>query len=375
MGKRQNKSLFKRSLIGFTLVLVILCELALFYVFNTLKRYEQGDVSIYMQTLTNDLSSAAKKEKMEKHLTFAKLESPYEKNTSLAKGYKELFENNKAKYEKGEKENEYIIYAGDVKVAKVTLDGSKKEKRLGLLNYPVWEVKSMEAFNEKGLYNYDIFLADNLKLYINDVEVKNSDLIDSVVLDEYKELEGKSIIPKINHYQIVNLTQKPKFKVLDENNKKIDLELKDGKYYADNYFHTDDEAQAMNKLSHDYDSLAFAKKWSLFLTNDLSGNKHGLYQLTPNLVEGTQMYQRAYNWATQVDITFTSNHTLAKETFTNTKVSNFTVYNENTFSVQVYLEKNMVVGGYLKQVDKLHDIFYYTYYDGAYRLVKMVSVS
>ena len=87
------------------------------------------------------------------------------------------------------------------------------------------------------------------------------------------------------------------------------------------------------------------------------------------------MYQRAYSWATNVDITFTSIHTLDKDTFTNTKVSNWTVYNENAFSVEVYLEKNMTLIDGQKKKDVLHDIFYYVYYDGAYRLVHMKSVT
>jgi hypothetical protein len=86
------------------------------------------------------------------------------------------------------------------------------------------------------------------------------------------------------------------------------------------------------------------------------------------------MYQKAYNWATQVDVTFTSIHTLDKETFTNPKVSNFTIYNENAFSAEVYLEKNMTLIDRQKRQIVLHEMIYFVYYDGAYRVMHMQSV-
>ena len=99
----------------------------------------------------------------------------------------------------------------------------------------------------------------------------------------------------------------------------------------------------------------------------------GFYTLTPNLIEGTAIYQRAYNWATQVDITFTSFHTLDKDTFTDIKVDNYIVYNEHAFSVDVYLKKHMTLNDGQKRTDVMNDRFYYAYYDGAYRLINMKS--
>ena len=131
----------------------------------------------------------------------------------------------------------------------------------------------------------------------------------------------------------------------------------------------------MKKLNHEFDTLAFAEMWSKYLTRDLTGSWHGLYQVTPHLIEGTSMYKQAYGWAHNVDITFVSNHYLATPAFTNEKVSNFTVYNKDMFSVEVYLEKNMVLTrSGSKRVDVMHDILYFAYHDGAYRLSKIQSV-
>lgn len=373
--KIKKMSLYKKSLIVFTLLLLILAEVALIYVSNTLKDYENGDIDNYMNSLIKDMQKSAKRGDIEKYFELADVKSDYEKKSSLEKGYQELFKESKLSYKKTDDKTKYEIYADDLLIATVTLDDSKVVRRLGLLTYTNYEVESIENYNQDGLYELDFYLMDNYKLYINDVEVKESDLVESSKIEEYKEVYDLVDLPKLNHYKVSKLTYKPEIVIKDTDGKEINYEIKDGKYYATDFYNTDESDKALAKLSHEYDPLVFAKNWSLFLTADLPGIRYGLYTLTPNLIEGTQMYQRAYSWATNVDITFTSIHTLDKETFTNTKVSNWTVYNENAFSVEVYLEKNMTLIDGQKKKDVLHDIFYYVYYDEAYRLVHMKSVT
>ena len=181
------------------------------------------------------------------------------------------------------------------------------------------------AYNENGLYDLDFYLTNNNKLYINDIEAKEEDLVDSSSIEELKEAYDYVDLPKLNHYKISNLTYKPDIKILDENNNSIDYEVKDNAIYATNFYKTNREEEAMQKLNNSFDTLAFAKNWSLFLSRDLNGATHGFGTLNNNLIKNTSMYKKAYDWATGVDITFISRHTLDANTFTNTKVSNFTV--------------------------------------------------
>lgn len=379
MGKLKRKlrrmSLYKKSLIVFTLLLLILAEVVLIYVSRSLKAYENGDVDNYMNSLLVDMQKSSKKGNLDKYFTFEDIKSDYEKNSSLEKGYQELLKDSKLAYKKTSEDNIYEIYADDKLIAKVTLDDSKVEHRLGLLTYTAYEVDNIESFHEKGLYELDFYLADNYELEINGIKVKDADLVESSEIEEFSEVYDLVELPKLNHYKISNLTFKPDIEVKDSDGKKKDYEIKDGAYYATEFYNTDDYELAMEKLTEEYDPLEFAKNWSLFLTADLKGPRWGLYTLTPNLIEGTEIYQRAYNWGTQVDITFTSNHTLDRETFTNTKVDNFVVYNNNAFSAEVYLEKHMTLVDGQKKTDVLHDIMYFVYYDGAYRLVHMKTVT
>ena len=373
MSKRKKKMTgYKKSLLIWFLLLLIASEACLIYVSTTLKMYEKGNIEGYMTSLIKDMKSASKVGNINKYLSYNKVESKYEKNSSFEEGYKELFNESKLSYKKNDKENTYDIYADDTMIASVTLD-SKKVRRLGILSFEEYSIKEIETYSKNGIYNIDVYVNSNYDLYINDVKVSDDDLLSKEEIKEYSEVYNKVDLPYENHYKITNLTKKPKIKVMNGNNE-VKVTNEKSNYYGVTYFKTDDKDAAFEKLTNkDYDPLTFAKNWSLFLTADLPGERYGLYTLTPNLVEGTALYKRAYSWATNVDITFTSLHTLDKDTFTNVKMNGFTVYNENAFSVDIYLEKNMTLVNGEKRVDTLNDTFYYAYIDGAYRLITMKS--
>lgn len=373
MSKRKNKMTgYKKSLLIWFLLLLIASEACLIYVSTTLKMYEKGNIEGYMTSLIKDMKTASKVGNINKYLSYNKVESKYEKASSFEDGYKELFNESKLSYKKNDKENTYDIYADDTMIASVTLD-SKKVRRLGILSFEEYSIKEIETYSKNGIYNIDVYVNSNYDLYINDIKVNDEDLVSKEEIKEYSEVYDKVDLPYENHYKITNLTKKPKIKVMSGNDE-IKVTNEKSTYYGVSYFKTDDKDAAFAKLTNkDYDPLTFAKNWSLFLTADLPGERYGLYTLTPNLVEGTALYKRAYSWATNVDITFTSMHTLDKETFTNVKMNGFTVYNENAFSVDIYLEKNMTLVNGEKRIDTLNDTFYYAYIDGAYRLITMKS--
>ena len=373
MSKRKKKMTgYKKSLLIWFLLLLIASEACLIYVSTTLKMYEKGNIEGYMTSLIKDMKTASKVGNINKYLSYNKVESKYEKASSFEDGYKELFNESKLSYKKNDKESTYDIYADDTMIASVTLD-SKKVRRLGILSFKEYSIKEIETYSKNGIYNIDVYVNSNYDLYINDIKVSDDDLLSKEEIKEYSEVYDKVDLPYENHYKITNLTKKPKIKVMSGNDE-VKVTNEKSTYYGVSYFKTDDKDAAFAKLTNkDYDPLTFAKNWSLFLTADLPGERYGLYTLTPNLVQGTALYKRAYSWATNVDITFTSMHTLDKETFTNVKMNGFTVYNENAFSVDIYLEKNMTLVNGEKRVDTLNDTFYYAYIDGAYRLITMKS--
>ena len=134
---------------------------------------------------------------------------------------------------------------------------------------------------------------------------------------------------------------------------------------------TQEEAK---KYIQDVDIETIAKNWSLFLTKDLTGASYGFSTIRNYVIEGTDMYTKAYNWAHNVDITFTSSHTLENPPFTNVRIENFNIYDENAFTCEVYLEKHMVVKG-VKQVDVMHDELAFIKTDGTWKLMNIKGVT
>lgn len=132
------------------------------------------------------------------------------------------------------------------------------------------------------------------------------------------------------------------------------------------------------RISSQLDVMETAKNWSRFMTDDLiakdamgntlGGNQakqHGLEIVQQYFIKDSDYYNYAYQWATGVDITFTSVHTI--DSFSEERISNFMQYNENCFSCEVYFKKNMTLfydGKYVgKRTDVFNSILYFVYVD------------
>ena len=96
MSKRKKKMTgYKKSLLIWFLLLLIASEACLIYVSTTLKMYEKGNIEGYMTSLIKDMKTASKAGNINKYLSYNKVESKYEKNSSFEEGYKELFNDGK----------------------------------------------------------------------------------------------------------------------------------------------------------------------------------------------------------------------------------------------------------------------------------------
>ena len=115
-------------------------------------------------------------------------------------------------------------------------------------------------------------------------------------------------------------------------------------------------------IASEVDVLAIAKRWSLFMTKDLAGESYGFYNMSTDLVEGSPLYDSAKRWVGSIDITFTSNHTLANPPFSQESVTNFTYLSESSFYVDVILVKDMYVLGAIVP-DTMDNRLYFVKYD------------
>ena len=245
---------------------------------------------------------------------------------------------------------------------------------MAILTIDEWEVKNIKTYFDKGVYSYEITIPSNYKLKINNKDAESEDIVSDGDVKGLERLTKYIEINKSKTYEINNLIYEPNIKILDENGKEVKYEAKDGKIIVSKDFKKIESLEeAKNSLKKEFDILKLAENYSLFLTNDLGGPITGFNKLSPYLIKDSYMYEYLHGWATQIDIHFVSNHRLKNPVFTNEKISNFIIYNDDAFSVEIYLEKNMVVNGQ-DRVDKMHDRLYFIYYDNDYKLVDMKSI-
>ena len=186
-------------------------------------------------------------------------------------------------------------------------------------------------------------------------------------------------------YEVTELLKEPEVKILDSKGNEVEYTQEGNTISKElDFISTDSVEDAMKNIKGKTDILRVAKDWSLYLTDDLEGRLHGYYNISKYFIDDSDIEKFAYSWATGVDITFVSSHTLLNPTFTDEKISNFEIYNENAFSCEVYLQKNLKLkSGGKKIEDKMNDRMYFAYYDEtddgkdnpAWKLVNMQSVT
>ncbi len=371
--KWRRLSLYKKSLIIMTTVLIALGLVFLGYVYNSMIIYERNLIDNYIVYITENGT-------LTKNVNDSFEVSKYENDKDIKKGLNNFYKSDDLKIKKNVKESTddiyvYDLYNDQTLVSQVSLRCKKKYKRMAILTIYEWEIADYKNYLENGIYNYDITIPSNYKLYINDKEVSDNEITKESDVKDLEKLTEYIEISKSKEYVIDKLISKPSIKIKDENNKEVSYEIKDNKIVITKPFiEVDTLEDAKKYIKDDFDIMNIAHTYSLFLSDDLTGPYHGFNTVNEFLIKDSYMYKMAYNWSRSIDITFVSNHRLKDPTFTNESLSNFVIYNDNAFSVEVYLDKNMIVSG-KDLVDTMHDRLYFIYYNGSYKLVDMSSIT
>lgn len=390
--EKKKKSIFKKFLIIYVIILVVLMLAFLIYVADSLIKYENNQVENYMENVLCKLKEASKNNKIENYIDTSKISiSKYEKSSvSVNEGFNELLNTKNITYKLNDNSTEsenpiYDIYANKEKILEINLNGTKKQNRLGLLTFNAWKIKSVENKMENGLYTCNILVPNNCKVYINDKILTENNIIEKVQNEGLTQISKYIDIPYIVKYEVTNLLKNPDVKILDENGNELEYTKKENEISKQlDFISVDTLQEAKEYLKEEIDILKVAKDWSLYLTDDLEGRLHGYYNISKYLIDDSNIEKFAYNWATGEDITFVSSHILLNPVFTNEKISNFEIYDENAFSCEVYLQKNLKLksGGKIIE-DKMNEKMYFVYIDETedevdnptWKLVNMQSVT
>lgn len=182
-------------------------------------------------------------------------------------------------------------------------------------------------------------------------------------------------LPQLCDYSIAVLREGAQVTVTDPQGNPVPLEEGGQSYDLSN--RADGLAEVPAQVSSQVDVLKAAQDWSLFMTNDLAFSKIEDY-----LIPSSYQYEVALKYASGVDITFTSRHTLENPPFTENQVTNFCWITDSCFSVDISFVKHMRLWYGTPVDDPMNDRFYFVWYDDtadgadnpAWKLVSMKEI-
>lgn len=214
---------------------------------------------------------------------------------------------------------------------------------------------------EVPLFDYVITLPASFGLQINrkhllDVPYTYINNPDYQYIAEYMDP------PFLCEYRVEGLAKAPTFSVTDNLGNTVNYLITKGNELT--ITRLSGLSEFPEELSAQVDPLAIAKKWSLFMTDDLEGSLNGYYNMRDYLVRGSYYDTVAYQWATNIDITFISDHVFRDPAFSKESVSNVVIFADNCFSCDIYFEKHMTLTRTGKaQDDTFHRQMFFVYID------------
>lgn len=210
------------------------------------------------------------------------------------------------------------------------------------------------------LLDCTVTIPENFTLQINGQAPECSPILKDNT--DYQYITEYTEVPLLAEYKFSSLAKAPTFTVTDNLGTATHYLLTKGGEL--NLTSQTGIAELPDSLAAALDPLSIAKKWSLFMTNDLEGSLNGYYNMRDFLVRGSYYDTVAYQWATNIDITFISDHTFRNPAFSKESVSNVVVYKDTCFSCDIYFEKHMILTRTGKlQDDIFHRRMFFVYVD------------
>lgn len=420
--KNKKTRFLGRAYLIYVGVLVLLSLCAVLYVQRVLAGYEAAQPDNVVQTYLTNLQKAAKRGKVEKIVSLDGVKAQFSPTDAQLTAYMGDLAAGELSFRETESDTltlNYDLFCDNYKIGDITLKYEGQETKLLIFTTDLWEIERSSLTE----FRFDVTLPstvlptqDGQKVEgtvsedgrtvtyaVSSLTVPNIVLTDllgntksysqcgecdfegyTVSVPSNFTLKGKETVPVSSAI----LTQPDAYKYLSEycaeapKQAEYNVRLVDDKYdlsLFDNLGNPVDISQMGDTISitkqtatdtlpqtieNAPDPLELAKMWSLFMTRDLSGTRYGFYRLEEYLIKDSYLRQVAWKWATGVDITFTSRHTLGNPPFQVAEVSNFVTYGTNAFSCDIHLEKQLrLTATGAKVNDVINSTFYFVYYD------------
>ena len=378
---------FKKFITVYSITLAVLMACFLIYVADSLIKYENNQLDNYMENFIDDLKKPNNDLEI-KGLSQVEKGAFDKADASVLGGLAYIMTNDSITYQQKMEDNDadspvFEIFDGDSPVLRVALTKKRSTTRLGLLSFNIWDVKEVELLKKQGLFNCEILAPANCRVEVNGKALTEKEYADSTQFAGLAALGRQVDLAYQVKYLVKGLTDAPDVKVTGKNGQPMEYKGKGTVLTVDVPCEkVDDIATAKGKLDNCLDIQELARTWSLYMSNDLQGPLHGFGTIKQYLIEGTSLYNFAYNWATGSDIRFTSRHGFANPMFSDEKVCNFEIYSRKEFSCDVFLQKNMRLGSRPlpdKMGERMHFVYCDVTDDGvdnpSWKLISMKSIT
>ncbi len=205
-------------------------------------------------------------------------------------------------------------------------------------------------------YGYTISVPSNYTVYANEKAVDTAVAVSSPIAEYEYVYEYCSSMPTQLTYDLYFLSNDIDFKITDNLGTDAEFEMENRKIIL--------EGQKSNgglpdELSAQIDVLEAAQMWSLFMTDDLNGTNNGYSTMNKLLIDDSYLQEVAWKWATGIDITFTSTHTLGSDPFIDEEITDYVYYGQNCFSCTVKFKKHMILSSGMEVMDPMDSTFYF----------------
>lgn len=403
-------------------VLLVLAMAALLYVYHVLSWYESSQPENVAQSYLQKMQKAAKKGELETLASLDELDASAlsQYMSAFAKG-EVLSEAS----EVAEADDETLVFntlCNGYQMGEIRLTYAGQKTKLGIFTADLWEVSACkvtpyrfemelpitlkvtengkdvngtlsedgqtvsyalsssvmpqvvltDVFGNTASYGLEVYQSGRLSDYTvvnvpSNYTVKNGDEkipLSVAVLTEMEEYQYlyayNDDVPKNAAYLLCTLTGTVDVSVYDNMGSRVDVSDQKDTISLKGQVATDTMPAIIQNAP---DPLEAAKLWNLFMTRDLTGANYGFHKLAEHLIEDSYLRDVAWKWATGVDITFTSKHSLRNPPFQVAEVTNFVAYGADAFSCDILLEKDLVLYGSKFVKDTMHSTFYFVYYD------------
>lgn len=367
--KSQKRSAFWKFLLFFALLWIALWAALIGYVYTCLKTYEASQPERRVEEVVSSLRAGTLREVIEAKPACSRFEDP----AVYKDAYRTLVESGELTYRKATgsynaQAPRYDLYAGNTKVAVVSLREKSSQPLMLILTLQEWEVASVEPVFGEGQVERTISIPNTYTLHINGIPADERER--TGVRDEREEFRYAAAyvtVPAQVEYRVTGLFEEPDIQVYSPDGVAVEpVQTGEETLRVDSF--------VPSEIDPDLEAyvLQNAKDYSNFFSRDLPGARASVACLQDMFPKDSYYLELAENYRRHDMWMYSGHHA---PTFSNELVENYIRYSPDFFSCEVSFDKKMILkNNGQERHDYTHTRFYYVNINGNWVIADMQQI-